>query len=108
MFTHFNKTWWWMGEMELVSFESRWEAYHKQTLPQLNGLSSRSPDLIIFYSGLWDERAFRELARSNKNEHLASPTRHITWEESRFFASRLKKFIKFIRGKFGDDVPLMY
>ena len=103
-----------MKNWKLVDFETRFEVQHKPTFPRLIGQSGRSPDLILFETGLWDERAFRELAKSHKaadelpDTGLASPRRHITWQESRFFSSRMKKFIPFMRNVFGKDVPMMY
>ena len=95
--------------MEYVQFEERIPKIHMPYKDEFLGANGRSPDLIIWHSGLWDEMAFHNHANSlRKSKELISKTRHISWDEATFFAARLKKFIGLLQTTFGKDVPMMY
>ncbi|KAK9376705.1 uncharacterized protein V1513DRAFT_437877 [Lipomyces chichibuensis] len=120
--------WWWLSHIKHVAFEDRFENLFKPVWNEVISMNGRTPDLIFFQSGLWDERAFRESYRNmkepdgdkqddetrKKNEAQRKETglgregRQLAWEELEFFKARMSKFIMYLREKFGENTPMMY
>ncbi|KAK9447291.1 uncharacterized protein V1518DRAFT_377254 [Limtongia smithiae] len=117
MFTY-RPEWWWVEDMPLVAFEERFDQiFEKYSLPLVLGPSGSSPDLVLFASGLWDDRSFREaeLAEKYKDTPIASrpeikwnSASQMHWRQLQFLNARTQKFVAKIRSLFGTDVPLMY
>ncbi|KAK9474558.1 uncharacterized protein V1510DRAFT_401222 [Dipodascopsis tothii] len=107
--------WWWLPHMDTVAFEERWPKFFEPFRDRVAGLDGRNPDLILFQSGLWDERMFRESAISKLDlpraeaveTALGREGRPLTWDETTFFKARMAKFIDLIRDNF-PAVPVMY
>jgi hypothetical protein len=97
--------WWWMPSMDTVAFEERWERIWAPTIP--SNFGTRSPDLILFQNGLWDQRALWEAGAADDTT-LPSPERQMVWEEVRFVMARMKKMVSLVKREFGEDAPLMY
>ncbi|KAK9371103.1 hypothetical protein V1509DRAFT_615793 [Lipomyces kononenkoae] len=122
----FRPEWFWLPHVKYVPFEERFDKLFKPVWHEVIGMNGQTPDLILFQSGLWDERVFREAGRfedgdlklpeeERKKKYdalskvgLGRGGRQLVWEELVFFKSRMDKFITFVRDKFGADVPLMY
>ncbi|KAK9364369.1 hypothetical protein V1509DRAFT_636619 [Lipomyces kononenkoae] len=125
----YRPDWFMPAHVKYVAFEERFENLFKPVWNGSIGMNGQSPDLVLFQSGLWDERVFRvaakvledgddddklpEKQRKWKYQRLGRilgerEGRQLFWEELVFFKSRMEKFIKFIRDIFGADVPLMY
>ncbi|KAK9371102.1 hypothetical protein V1509DRAFT_615791 [Lipomyces kononenkoae] len=118
--------WWWLPHIKHVAFEDRFEHLFKPVWKEVIGMNGITPDLILFESGLWDERAFREsyvhqqlpdnldeetrkkLQVERKQTGLGRSGRQLAWEEIDFFKARMTKFIMYLRDKFGDKTPMMY
>lgn len=104
--------WWWMEGMRLVAFEERMEEFWRPTLqPHVRGLDGRSPDLVLWQNGLWDQRMMWEANEADKRtrgEDLNNTReRQMMWEEVRFVMGRLTKLIKMVKEEFGEDVPMV-
>lgn len=108
-FTH-RPTWWWMKDMKDIAFEDRWD---KLWSPMLNttvrGPNGR-PDLLLWQSVLWDQRALWEAGQAHYSQDhpLAQKERKLVWQEIRLVAARLKKLVKSLHAEFGSQVPVMY
>ncbi|KAK9482971.1 hypothetical protein V1527DRAFT_474577 [Lipomyces starkeyi] len=112
----YRPSWWWIPDMPIVAFEQRLEEVYRKTLPRLLGWGGR-PDLVLFQTGFWDERAFREAEHAEEEKSLpeAQKTKvwwksnsQLKWSELRFVAARVKKVIRLLRQELGEDSPLMY
>lgn len=108
----YRPDWWWMEDMKEVAFEERWDTWWSKTLDsQVRGLNGRAPDLLLWQSGLWDQRAFWEGgAAHNKTAGMGTMGEHqrqLVWEEARFVTVRLKKLLRVLRDEFGD-IPSMF
>ncbi|KAK9477546.1 hypothetical protein V1514DRAFT_112434 [Lipomyces japonicus] len=121
-------SWWWLDHIRLVAFEDRFEKLFKPVWDKVIGMNGQTPDLIIFQSGLWDERAFRESSRNFKypedeklskeqlekkmserrKSGLGKEGRQLAWDELVFFKSRMAKFMRYLREKFGAQTPMLY
>ncbi|GAO46689.1 hypothetical protein G7K_0913-t1 [Saitoella complicata NRRL Y-17804] len=112
--------WWWMPNMKLIPFEERWEQLWSKTdvpstdsTPGIRGPNG-IPDLVMWQSGLWDQRMMWESGEAHakstggKPSPLASRTRQMCWEELRFTTSRLRKLLQHLHLSFGPDLPLLY
>ncbi|KAK9313837.1 hypothetical protein V1524DRAFT_471577 [Lipomyces starkeyi] len=120
--------WWWLSHIKHVAFEDRFENLFKPVWNEAIGMNGHTPDLILFESGLWDERAFRESYRNRKQPDednqddetrkkqeaqrketgLGREGRQLAWEELEFFKARMNKFLMYLREKFGENTPMMY
>ncbi|KAK9240044.1 hypothetical protein V1525DRAFT_396701 [Lipomyces kononenkoae] len=119
--------WWWLSHIKHVAFEDRFEHLFKPVWNEVIGMNGHTPDLILFESGLWDERAFRESYINQKlpdditdnatREKLQAERqetgrgrngRQLAWDELDFFKARMTKFVMYLRDKFGDTTPMMY
>ncbi|KAF2095792.1 hypothetical protein NA57DRAFT_78572 [Rhizodiscina lignyota] len=105
-------SWWWMKDMKFVPFEERWEKLWKKTLgTHVRGLNGRSPDLLLWQSGLWDQRAMIENGMAHANvsygAHVGEQERQLVWEEVRFITTRLRKLLSMLRDEFGNT-PSMF
>ncbi|KAK9475193.1 uncharacterized protein V1510DRAFT_410277 [Dipodascopsis tothii] len=101
-------SWWWQPKMEFVPFEERFEKLFKSTLPEVIGSNGRSPDLVMYQSGLWDQVTFTKYFQAVKNKGLSTGDRQASWQELRFFMARMRQLIEHTRGIFGEDVPMLY
>ncbi|KAK9361808.1 hypothetical protein V1504DRAFT_450338 [Lipomyces starkeyi] len=122
----YRPVWFWLPHVKYVPFEERFEKLFKPVWNEVVGMNGQSPDLILFQSGLWDERVFREAGRSEDgDDKLSEPEkkkkydrlskvglgrggRQLVWDELVFYKARMDKFITLVRDKFGADVPLLY
>ncbi|KAK9494289.1 hypothetical protein V1508DRAFT_42280 [Lipomyces doorenjongii] len=122
----YRPEWFWLPHVKYVAFEERFEKIFKPVWNEIVGMNGQSPDLILFQSGLWDERVFREAGRfEDGDDKLSEPERkkkydslskvglgrggrQLVWDELVFFKSRMDKFVTFVRDMFGADVPLLY
>ncbi|KAJ8102329.1 hypothetical protein POJ06DRAFT_236944 [Lipomyces tetrasporus] len=120
--------WWWLPHVKYVAFEDRFENLFKPVWHDAVGMNGHTPDLVLFESGLWDERALRESYRNmnepdedkldpetrkkkaaeRKETGLGREGRQLVWEELEFFRARMNKFIIYLREKFGQSTPMMY
>ncbi|KAK9453419.1 hypothetical protein V1511DRAFT_522667 [Dipodascopsis uninucleata] len=119
--------WWWLKHIKLVAFEDRFASIFDPDWSKVIGCNGQTPDLVLFQSGLWDERAFRESTRNIKDasDYLLTPDelekkrknrektglgregRQLSWDELMFFKARMEKFMSFIKDKF-HGTPLLY
>ncbi|KAK9470712.1 uncharacterized protein V1510DRAFT_398726 [Dipodascopsis tothii] len=108
--------WWWLDHVDTVAFEERFPKYYLPDLAHVAGLDGAAPDLVLFQSGLWDERVFRENAiakfpgtkpEAMKVFPLAKEGRQLVWDELEFFRARFRKFVGLIKTTF-PGTPLMY
>ncbi|KAK9326062.1 hypothetical protein V1517DRAFT_312583 [Lipomyces orientalis] len=122
----YRPDWFWLPHIKYVAFEERFEKLFQPVWHEVIGLNGKSPDLILFQSGSWDERVFREAGRfedgdlelpadQKKKKYdqlskvgLGRGGRQLVWSELVFFKSRMEKFITFVRDRFGAETPLMY
>ncbi|KAK9235561.1 hypothetical protein V1525DRAFT_409596 [Lipomyces kononenkoae] len=98
-------SWWWIEEMAVVSVEERWTEYYLPTLSDTIGMNGKSPDLILFHTGLWDHTYF--IKGPEARGQNATWSRSLNWRELRFYMQRLRMVITMLRTQFGDDVPIM-
>ncbi|KAI8659198.1 hypothetical protein LRP88_05759 [Fusarium phalaenopsidis] len=105
----YRPDWWWMTDMKAIAFEDRWEQYWgpmNETIRGPNGY----PDLILWQSGLWDQRAFWESGEANHEKDvypMGTRVRQLVWQEVRFTAARLRKFVGRIALEFPKS-PTMF
>lgn len=113
----YRPNWWWMDDMAVVSFEERWEKYFTPTVDKyLKGQNGKGPDLILWQNGLWDQRALWEageahFGKASENETdyvMGSRDRQLAFDEVRFIAARISKFVNKIASTFGADTPTMF
>ncbi|KAK9385512.1 hypothetical protein V1515DRAFT_607666 [Lipomyces mesembrius] len=97
--------WWWIQSMEIVDVEERWTEYYLPTLNDTIGMNGKSPDLILFHTGLWDHTYFIRAPEAVGGK--ASWARSLNWRELRFYMQRVRMVITMLRQQFGDDVPIM-
>ncbi|KAK9238644.1 hypothetical protein V1525DRAFT_101120 [Lipomyces kononenkoae] len=98
-------SWWWVKEMAIVNVEERWTEYYLPTLKDTIGMNGKSPDLILFHTGLWDHTYFiRGPEALGQN---ATWSRSLNWRELRFYMQRMRMVVSMLRAQFGDDVPIM-
>ncbi|KAK7203028.1 hypothetical protein BZA70DRAFT_89840 [Myxozyma melibiosi] len=122
--------WFWLDHIKELAFEDRFKSIYEPVRAEVIGMNGKTPDLILFQSGLWDERAFRESTRNMPHpgdenlspEQLAEAQkqraetglgragRQLSWDELMFFKARMNKFMDYIRDYFGGDpnLPMMY
>ncbi|KAK9465486.1 hypothetical protein V1512DRAFT_266021 [Lipomyces arxii] len=107
--------WWWQDIMEYVPFEERYDKIFKDKLGETIGLNGKSPDLIIFQSGLWDQVTFNKKYASEpegkyaiNNKKNIMMERQSTWAELRFYGSRLQAFISHLRNLFGENAHIIH
>ncbi|KAK9246154.1 hypothetical protein V1506DRAFT_536040 [Lipomyces tetrasporus] len=113
----YRPSWWWIQDMPLVAFEERLEAIYRTSLPRVLGWGGERPDLILFQTGFWDERAFREAEHAEEEKSLPEDKKtkiwwksnsQLKWSELRFVAARVKKLVGMLRQEFGEHTPFMY
>ncbi|KAK9350365.1 hypothetical protein V1523DRAFT_420076 [Lipomyces doorenjongii] len=97
--------WWWIQSMQIVNVEERWTEYYLPTLNDTIGMNGKSPDLILFHTGLWDHTYFIRAPEAIGGK--ASWARSLNWRELRFYMQRVRMVITMLREQFGDDVPIM-
>ncbi|KAK9483911.1 hypothetical protein V1527DRAFT_484375 [Lipomyces starkeyi] len=97
--------WWWIQSMRIVDVEERWTEYYLPTLNDTIGMNGKSPDLILFHTGLWDHTYFIRAPEAVGGK--ASWARSLNWRELRFYMQRVRMVITMLRQQFGDDVPIM-
>ncbi|KAF4448892.1 hypothetical protein F53441_7754 [Fusarium austroafricanum] len=105
----YRPEWWWMDDMEEISFEERWDKYWVPLHDSVRGPNGR-PDLILWQNGLWDQRAFWESGEANHEKDvypMGVRVRQLVWQEVRFAAARIRKFVERIHTEFGD-APVMF
>lgn len=96
--------------MEEVAFEDRWD---KIWAPMLNTTvrgPTGQPDLLLWQNGLWDQRALWEAGEAHYDVEnpMGQRERQLVWQEIRFTAARIKKFVQRLNIEFGPDVPTMF
>ncbi|KAF7557418.1 hypothetical protein G7Z17_g731 [Cylindrodendrum hubeiense] len=101
--------WWWMDDMKEVAFEDRWAKIWAPTLNTSVRGPTGQPDLLMWQNGLWDERALWELgeAHYDVNNTMGQRERQLVWQEIRFVAARMKKFVQRVSAEF-KGVPTMF
>ncbi|KAK9252046.1 hypothetical protein V1507DRAFT_462826 [Lipomyces tetrasporus] len=97
--------WWWIETMKIVAVEDRWKEYYLPTLNDTIGMNGKSPDLILFHSGLWDHTFFIRAPEAVGGR--VSFGRSLNWRELRFYMQRIRMVINMLREQFGDDVPMI-
>ncbi|KAK7207381.1 hypothetical protein BZA70DRAFT_271141 [Myxozyma melibiosi] len=118
MFTS-RPEWWWEDHMNVVPFEERFaKIFEKYSLAStISRYSGHGPDLVLFQSGSWDERGFREAAHYEAQkevpfeERVSAPSvssGQLSMSQLRFINSRMQKLVQKLRSMFSDDTPLMY
>ncbi|KAK9468138.1 hypothetical protein V1512DRAFT_258821 [Lipomyces arxii] len=111
--------WWWMKSptAPYVPMEERWKMFYEKTIPSVIGANGKSPDLIIFQSGLWDQTMFARArmqldVNNGKYDHFQTKEldfkRSLNFEELSFYMTRIKKLVHMVRDQFGESVPLMF
>lgn len=102
---------WWYDRVNIpvVPFEERWDNPWNSTLDDITSISGHGPDLIIWQSGLWDRKSMPFMVKAHYGDEtpLAAWTRPLFFEEVRFYAARAKQLVRFLKRKFGADVPMM-
>ena len=106
----YRPDWWWMDDMKEIAFEERWTKMWEPMVDTTVRGPTGKPDLILWQSGLWDQRALWECAEANYDEKdpMAQRERHLEWDEIRFIATRVRKLVKLLTDQFGPDVPTMF
>ncbi|KFH46314.1 hypothetical protein ACRE_029440 [Hapsidospora chrysogenum ATCC 11550] len=106
----YRPDWWWMDDMKEISFEERFTNLWEPTLDTKVRGPTGQPDLLMWQSGLWDQRALWECAEARLPEDhpLGERERQLAWEEVRFVAARIRKFVGFLDDTFGPGVPTMF
>ncbi|KAH7156640.1 hypothetical protein EDB81DRAFT_717036 [Dactylonectria macrodidyma] len=101
--------WWWMKDMKEIPFEERWDKFWAPTLDKTVRGPTGQPDLLLWQSGLWEQRAMWESAEAHHDaDHpMAQRERQLVWQEIRFVAARMKKFIQRVDEEF-PGVPTMF
>jgi hypothetical protein len=103
--------WWWMKDMKYVQFEERWDKIWESSLKtDVRGANGKSPDLVLWQNGLWDQRLIWEAGGfhdGNDKKSLGSRERQLVWEEVRFILARLKKLLNKVQQEFGLEVPMV-
>ncbi|KAK9378908.1 uncharacterized protein V2V93DRAFT_374489 [Kockiozyma suomiensis] len=117
MATHKPENWWFRPEMKIVAFEKRFADIFIPWSFENGILQHTSPDLVLFQSGLWDERAFAEAthyyetasqSQDGKRPYWKTPRKQVTYQHLHFLSVRLRKLVATVRQLFGDSIPLMY
>ncbi|KAF4984844.1 hypothetical protein FDECE_17011 [Fusarium decemcellulare] len=105
----YRPDWWWMQDMDEIAFEERWDTLWAPMNETIRGPTGQ-PDLILWQNGLWDQRAFWESGEANHEKDvypMGTRARQLVWQEVRFVAARLKKFVQRIADEFPDS-PTMF
>ncbi|KAM5350647.1 hypothetical protein ACJ41O_007152 [Fusarium nematophilum] len=106
----YRPEWWWMQDMQDIAFEDRWKnMWLPMTNETIRGRNGK-PDLILWQNGLWDQRALWESGEHHyeATEYpLGTRTRQMVWQEVRFVAARLRKFVGVLEEQF-PGVPTMF
>ncbi|KAK9466676.1 hypothetical protein V1512DRAFT_263183 [Lipomyces arxii] len=100
--------WWWLKNMAVVPFERRWKEFYQGSVRDVIGMNGKSPDLLIFQTGIWDHKMFVTGRRAKDNAVDFNYQRSLNWREMRFYMQRVRKIIGMMRSTFGDDVPLLF
>lgn len=102
--------WWWMDDMEEVAFEDRWDKLWAPTLNTTVRGPAGQPDLLLWQNGLWEQRALWEAGEAHYDiDHpMGQRERQLAWQEVRFVAARIKKFVQRVKDEFGPGVPTMF
>lgn len=105
----YRPDWWWMDDMKEIPFEERWPKLWAPMLDTTVRGRNGMPDLILWNNGLWDQRALWEAAEAHHKPDsiLGRRERQLAWQEVRFIAARIQKFVQRIHEEF-PGVPTMF
>lgn len=109
MTTYMPKWWWDSQNINDVPFEQRWNNTWNETFDALTSVNGKGPDLVIWQSNVWDRKNWLGTAKEHYGEksQMAKYERPLVWDEVRFYAARVKKLLRFLRERLGEDVPMM-
>ncbi|KAM5344427.1 hypothetical protein ACJ41O_012963 [Fusarium nematophilum] len=108
-FTYTPKWWWMKAKVPIVAWEERWEEVYSPMNDTIRGPTGL-PDLVIWQNGIWDQRTLRTASDahySKKDRPLGRHARQMVWQEVRFMAARINKFVKHLEDVF-PGVPIMF